>query len=360
MIAAIIAIHGVLSYVGSDQYWSYADVQEVTLSPVTEAALFLLVIPFALFMIALLFLVAGLLTEPSLERKGPGRFAQDRLLRLGVPFLVFTLLLWPLLLYALYHPLGAAPGSYWAEFLGEEDNLDTGPLWFVGVLLIFSLAYAALVRVRQHPARRIVGELAMRHLLLLTALVATTSFLVRLVFPFGSESFADLNLWEWPACLTLFALGIAASRRGWLTAVPDQLRTRCRTATLVAVGAMAALLVVTGFLDVFDDLLGGWNWWALAFAAVESTLNVFGSVWLLALAQRRLNRQVRWIPVLSRSAYGAFMVQGPVLIALAVAARPVPLPAEVKALIVAAGGIAGSFALAWLLISRVPGVARIL
>jgi hypothetical protein len=30
--------------------------------------------PFALFMIALLFLVAGLLTRPSLERKGPGRF----------------------------------------------------------------------------------------------------------------------------------------------------------------------------------------------------------------------------------------------------------------------------------------------
>jgi hypothetical protein len=53
LIAAIIGIHGVLSYVGSDQYWSYADVQEVTLSPVMETALFLLVVPFALFMIAL-------------------------------------------------------------------------------------------------------------------------------------------------------------------------------------------------------------------------------------------------------------------------------------------------------------------
>jgi hypothetical protein len=40
MIAAIIAIHGVLGYVGYDQLWSYADVQEVTLAPVTEAAVF--------------------------------------------------------------------------------------------------------------------------------------------------------------------------------------------------------------------------------------------------------------------------------------------------------------------------------
>ena len=54
------------------------------------------------------------------------------------------------------------------------------------------------------------------------------------------------------------------------------------------------------------------------------------------------------------------MPQGLVLIGLAIALRPLPLPAEVKALIVAGGGIAGSFALSWLLISRIPGVARIL
>jgi hypothetical protein len=56
----------------------------------------------------------------------------------------------------------------------------------------------------------------------------------------------------------------------------------------------------------------------------------------------------------------AFLLQAPVLIGLAVVLRPVPLPAEVRALIVGAAGVAGSFALAWLLISRVPGVSRIL
>jgi hypothetical protein len=34
----------------------------------------------------MLFLVAGLLTPTSLERKGPGPYARDRLMRLGVPF----------------------------------------------------------------------------------------------------------------------------------------------------------------------------------------------------------------------------------------------------------------------------------
>ena len=228
------------------------------------------------------------------------------------------------------------------------------------MLLIFSLGYAAVARITRRPSRGTVGDLGAWLLLLLCAVVAASSFLVRLAFPFGSESFADLNLWEWPACLALFLLGIAAYRRGWLTAVPERIHVRCRTATLVATGAMSALLAVAGIRDMFDSLFGGWNWWALAFAAVEGTLNVFGSLWLLALAQRRLNRQSQWTPTLGRSAYGAFMVQGPVLIALAVALRPMPVPAEIKALIVAAGGVAGSFALAWLLLRRVPGLARIL
>ena len=61
--------------------------------------------------IPLLFLIAGLLTPPSLDRKGPGRFVRDRLLRLGVPFAVFALLLWPLPEYVLFRQLGEHPGS---------------------------------------------------------------------------------------------------------------------------------------------------------------------------------------------------------------------------------------------------------
>ena len=83
-----------------------ADVREVTLSPLTE--------------IPLLFLVAGLLTPASVEGEGPGRFARDRLMHLGTPFVIFVGLIWPLLLYALYRPLGNAPGSYWSEFVGTR------------------------------------------------------------------------------------------------------------------------------------------------------------------------------------------------------------------------------------------------
>ena len=369
LIGMIIAFHGVLGYVGSDQWWSYADVQETTLQPVTELVLAVVTVPFGLFMIALLFLVAGLLTPPSYRRKGMRRFVVDRLLRLGVPFALFTFLIWPALMYALYHPLGAAPGSFGEEYLSDEGYLDTAHLWFLGVLLIFSLAYAGVAVLRRRPAgaetadavaEARVSDIRLAHLAALAAATAAATFLVRLAFPYGSEWFADLNFWEWPGCLALFGLGVVASARGWLAEVPGRVVRGSRAVTLGAAVAAAGLLFAALGADATERLFGGWGWPALLFALVESTLMVFGSVWLLGAAQRRLARPMRWGEALGRSAYGAFLLQGFVLIGLAVALRPIGLPAEAKAVIVAAGGVAGSFALAWLLVSRVAWLARII
>jgi hypothetical protein len=306
-----------------------------------------------------------MLTPPSVERKGPGRYARDRLIRLGVPFVLFVGLIWPVLLYALYRPLGNAAGSYWAEFLGTvEESLDTGYFWFVGDLLIFSLGYAGWTRLRHGRPRGLLSEdVRIGHLLALAAVVATATFLVRLGFPFESERYVDLNLYEWPASIALFGLGVVASRNGWLTAVPARLQAQSRTLSLLAVGAFGVFIAVGYILGGVgqETWAGGWHWDAIAFAAFESTLAVFGPVWMLGVAQRRLNREFRWgSPSIGRSAYGAFMLQGLVLIGLAVLLRPLPVPGEAKALIVATGGVAGSFAVAWLLIRRVPVVGRIL
>ena len=243
-----------------------------------------------------------------------------------------SLLLWPLLEYVLFRQLGQAPGLW--TYFRAEGTLDTGVLWFVGALLIFSLAYAGWVWVRPgHEARPRLGEIKVGHLLALAVAVTVATFLVRLVLPFESDNkYVDLNMWEWPACAALFGLGIMASRAGWLTAVPDRLRRQSRTVTLAAIGASAAFAASAVALGVVEEQLwGGWHWPAFVFVAGESTLSVFGPVWLLRVAQRRLNRSFRWAgPVISRRLRRVHAA-GPVLIALAIALRPLPLPAEMKA-----------------------------
>lgn len=363
LIAAIILIHGVLGYVGSDQYWSYADVQETTLHPVTEAVLAVIAVPFGLFMMALLFLVAGLLTPPSLRRKGVRRFVNDRLVRLGTPFVAFTFVLWPAMMYGLYHPFGAAPDSFWEEYLSDEGYLDTAYLWFVGVLLIFSIGYAGLAAFRSRRSDdvpRRPGAIRHSHLAMLAVAIAAATFVVRLAFPYGSESVTDLNLWEWPGCLALFGLGIVASDRDWATQVPARLLRESRVVTIIAAAAAAGFLFLAIRGGLTDLMWGGWTWPAVVLVVIESALMVFGSVWMLGAAQRHLARPVRDGEMLGRSAYGAFLLQGFVLIGLALALRPLGMPAELKAVLVAAFGVAGSFALAWLLVSRVRWLARIM
>ncbi len=363
LIAAIIAIHGVASYSSLD-IWTYGVVREATLAPLTELAFVLVVGPFGLFLIALLFLVAGLLTPGSAERKGVRRFVGDRLLRLGIPFAVYVALIQPAVTYALYQPLGHETGSYWDELVSAEGSIDTGPLWFVGVLLIFSLAYAAWLALRgSRPTWT--GPVRAGHLAALVTVIAPLTFLIRLVYPFGTEAgFSDLNLWQWPGCLGVFVLGILTADQGWISQVPDELVRRSRTVLVVTVPPLAALAVTAALQDRVDDVGGGWNPFAVGFVILESVLTVFGPVWALGVAQRRLGagparRGLAWGTDLGRAAYAAFILQTMVLVGLAAALRGVPLPAEVKALVVATGGVVGSFWLAALVL-RVPVLRRVL
>lgn len=365
LITAIIVIHAVLGYAGLVRVWTYSELREVTLSPVTEFLVFIVAAPFGFFLIGLLFLVAGLFTAPSLARKGVGAYARDRALRLGVPYVVYVLAVQPSVTYLLEHPLGDAPGSFWDEYLAEQGShrLDSGPLWFVGTLLVFSLGYAVWMvlsrgRGRQNPS----PPVTVNGLALLAVAVGLVSFGIRVVAPYGSEAGRlDLNYSEWPGCLAAFCLGIVGSGQGWHDRVPDRLTRSCRTATLVAGGGMFAVLAVAGARDVVEtELMGGLHVLAVGFSLFEAVLVVFGPVWLLAVAQRHLRGRLPWGASLARSSFGAFFLQTPVLIGLALALRPVDLPAEAKALAVALGGVVLSFGLAHEILNRVPGAARIL
>jgi len=101
-----------------------------------------------------LFLVAGWFSARSLAHKGAGAFARARLLRLGVPLIIFIFLINPLASYL--GELGRGGHASLARDLSAGRG--AGPMWFVAALLAFSLAYAMLRRVHAPPlARRLSG-----------------------------------------------------------------------------------------------------------------------------------------------------------------------------------------------------------
>lgn len=362
LVAVIIAGHGALAYGSLENAWPYQDVQEVQLARVSDITLSMVVIPAALFAMGLFFLISGLVTPGSVSRKGSRTFARDRLIRLGVPLAVWTLLIWPGAICAAHFAAGESRSLWW-QLTHGEPILDTGPMWFVEVLLIYSLVYAAWRywsgrgatdhRPTATPYRS--APLSGRTLVALAVGISVATVLVRPVFPAASGQIGQSHLWQWPQFVPMFALGLVAAQRGWLEPVPDRIRRGCGFAAL---GGIAAFLMVAGLMaavgaeghELFES---GFHWPALCLAAVEGPLAVGTSVWLLGTAQRLLNRRPgRLGQAMARSAYGAFFLQGVVLIGLMIALRPVGVPAEVKALCVAALGVAGSFALAWVLVTR--------
>lgn len=109
----------------------------------------------------LLFAVAGIGAWHSLARRGARRFATERLLRLGVPLVFATLAIVPIPQWLRLRSADPAyDESYWRflprffdvhfspgdfPFLLQGEYFETGHLWFVVLLLTFSLMLAAAV-----------------------------------------------------------------------------------------------------------------------------------------------------------------------------------------------------------------------
>jgi peptidoglycan/LPS O-acetylase OafA/YrhL len=95
-----------------------------------------------------------------------------------------------------------------------------------------------------------------------------------------------------------------------------------------------------------DAFKGGWHWEAAGLAAFEGVFSVSVSLLVLDRFRRHHAHQGRLGRRLARASYGAFVVQGPVLVFLALALRPTSLSGDVKFIVLASAAVMGSFALA--------------
>jgi hypothetical protein len=344
LVSWVIGGHALLGYAAIGG-WPYDEVNEATLPPRVELVLSVVLGPTALFVIGTFFFLAGMFAPAERSRHGAGGFVRRRLVRLGVPWLAFVVLVWPLSMWLAYRAAGhdLLP---WDTFLHRQPFLDSGPLWFAQVLLYVSIAYALLPRLdprRQAEANPPPAAVGRWTLVLVIALIATGSFLVRLQFPARSQQILDLHLWQWPQCVGMFALGVLVSSQDWITRVPDGVARWCRRALLVALAGAPAMMVVFGVDDVARDsaaFLGGWRLEAAVLAVVEAVLVVAGSIALLHLVQTRLAAPGRHLTRYARGGYAAYLLQVPVLIGLSVALRPLAVPALAKGVTVGVLGIA--------------------
>ena len=137
----VIVIHLAIIY-GGEGGWYYKEIKRS--DDINSAFFILLFILNKSYGLGLFFMMSGLFSSISLSRKNTGQFVKDRILRLGVPLLLFTFILAPitrsLKTFFIYHKsidLIAILKNNIVFFNGNA----VGPLWFLELLLIFTFLF---------------------------------------------------------------------------------------------------------------------------------------------------------------------------------------------------------------------------
>ena len=276
---------------------------------------------------------------------------RSRLLRLGVPLLVYVLLINPLTDYLgnLRHKHGS--------FASCLATTEVSVMWFVAALLAFSVAYAALrcLRPAAQPRPLRPGLLAAAALA-----IAVSSFAVWQPWPVMGDTFLNLRWGEWPQGAVLFALGVHAAEAGWLEDFPPVLARRLGWAAAAGVAALMTVMLYLVLARGKDQALAmGADVPTMAFALLDGVIAVTGTLWFLSWLRRRRPAHGRLLGQAARASYATYVIHPLVLTAVMVAFAWVALAPELKFVLVAAAGVATCFTAGYAL-TRVPGISKVL
>lgn len=309
------------------------------------------------YFMGLFFLLAGYYTPASYERKGTARFLADRLLRLGVPLLVFFFLLYPLTVAIARTSEGHPFWRGWREMIVARA-FGPGPLWFAEALLLCTVGYVVWRAARRgHEAASLTAAtLPSTGTLALTAVaLGISSFAVRLVVPVGKEVLW-LQLGYFPCYIYLFAAGCAAARARLLERITFQ---EARVWMIVSALALLLLPVVMLTRSGSGAFEGGWNLNALFYALWDPFVAWGMILGLLWAVQRWWSHPTPLTDWLGRGAFGAYIVHPPVLVALSVWAVNWNGSPWAKFAVVGGAACAASFMISALL-RAFPGVRRVI
>jgi hypothetical protein len=226
----------------------------------------------------LFFFLAGYYTPSSFDRKGPGRFMTDRLVRIGIPVLIGLFVIVPLQSwmrmdlspglqrigfwnYAVhdFFGIGSKPAS-WPS--GERwPQVNFGHLWFLQHLLVYALLYAVWRLLRGKAAGRSFRPAPPESWMIFAYAVAlaAATWAIRIWYPVNRWTaflgFIQMEPAHLPQYASLFVIGLIACRGEWI----ETMLTRRGLAWLAVGGGLALLVYIMAAFDMIggDASVGG-------------------------------------------------------------------------------------------------------
>jgi glucans biosynthesis protein C len=230
MVLLVLIYHSVAAYATVAPHWIIHDKNFFAADIVRELL--------DVFMMPLLFFVAGYFSLPSLKKKGAWAFIKDKIKRLMIPWALAVLIVLPL---ALYDQPVKPVRPFWRYWLRTLSNgLDTqlsfpqwGPhyqnvYWFISLLFaffaVFTLLHTMMSGWRNRTAallgQRITHDSSVIMALLLLGILTSAGYFVSLLFVpdtswFKLSFFLEFQVPRLVLFGGYFAFGIYAQSQGW-------------------------------------------------------------------------------------------------------------------------------------------------
>jgi fucose 4-O-acetylase-like acetyltransferase len=295
-------------------------------------------------LLGLFFLMSSYFTPRGYDRKGVLTFWKERLIRLGIPILLYLFVINPVIFYLLSAG-GILPWSsyprlqlsfieyYLSNFQSLGNFFDFFELvtitWFLVVLLIFTAIYTFWRRISiiESIKRRIPKELSIPkylYLLLLSIGLGFLSFLVRLSFTIIDRPLG-LPLAYIIQYFMMFCFGIIAYRYGWFEKMTrNHVKVWALTIFIVVILFFTYFFVTGGAESDFSTYFGGFHLNAFIFALVDN-IACMGIIFvLIKIFYAKFNKQGKFLKNLGDSSFYMYLIHPFIAIPLSLGIAFIP------------------------------------
>lgn len=316
------------------------------------------------FFMALFFFISAYFVPGSYRRKKTWSFLKDRFIRLGIPIVIYALVIHPTMIYFIISDKQNTFLEYYLLYIYKGAVLNgTGPLWFTVALLIFSLCYCAWQGISNDPTTEIEKKTPSKRLYIFSIfLIGVAAFLIRLWSPMGrSLIILNIQICFVAQYIVIFILGLYAAKHDWFLSIPDAQGKRWLTIAFVSVFFCFAVFILSGGLEGDPiPLLGGFHWQSFAFSLWEGVYGMGMCVGLVVLFRMRLNTQSKWAKALSDNSYTMYIIHPPVLVVVSFLVVDIAISAAIKFAIVLPVVLILCFVISHFILRQIPGARRVL
>ena len=314
------------------------------------------------FFMGFFFFISAYFIPASLSKKGDKLYLSERFKRLGIPLIFYFLVISPFINFLVEKFSNGFNGNYLDFLMVAKGIFSPGPLWFVALLLIFSVLYLLFGKMNMGIKKNTRAfNFRSIHIFQITIFVIVVTYIIRIFYPVGHWipvlGIQPAHLTQYVVC---FILGIAAFKFNSLAYLNFAISKR-----LLIIGQALIIIVfpgiflITGGAGDVDLFMGGFTYQSLIFTIWEQLVAVSLIIGLLGIFRKYFNVQNNLARDLSKNSYAIYVLHGIPLVALSLTLQSLMINSMYKFLLFSVPALILCYLLAKL-VRQIPVVSRIL